>query len=392
MHLIETYALASGSKIGKPYIYEKFFPLPFEKYITIHPNSSCDSKNYDYWQEVVDFLHSPLLRNGFKIIQIGKKEDKKLNLCVRVSGQTNINQIAYLIKGSSLHLGADSFPTHVASSYKKKIVCLYSNNYKEVVGPYWGDSKDHVLFQDLEGKRASFSTQESPKTINNIKPEDVANSVLRLLDLDYRVKYKTAIRGSGYLQRRIESIPNCVVDCGFFGIDTVIVRMDLLFCEDFLIKQLNNSNCCIITNKAINLDIIKRFKERIKQFVYILDESHNPSFVRELQSSGIEYHLESKMSEEELNAIKLYYLDYNPIIRKLGVNPKTINEIKSFGCEDMVYRSKQFLLSNGKIYQSEAALEKDLPITDLNGVFSRVIDSEIFWRDMDKFYLLKPID
>ena len=392
MHLIESYALSSGSKIGTPYIYEKLFPLPLEKYITLHPDSSCGAKNYDYWQEVVDFLFPVLLREGFSIIQIGKKEDKAINKCVRINGLTNINQVAYVIRTASLHLGADSFPAHIASAYKKKIVGLYSNNFKENVRPYWGDSKDHVLFQDLGEKNPSFSSEESPKTINNIKPEDIANSVLQLLGFNDRIKFRTISRGSEYLRRRIESIPNEVVNETSLGVSSLIVRMDLLFNEEVLIQQLFRSDCIIVTNKPINIKIIKSFKKKIKQIIYILDENHNPDFVREIQASGLEYHLESRMSDEELNAIKLYYLDFKLINRKLKTDLKIINDIKNLGVKDMLYRSNWFIASKGNIYPSQAAWEADLSIQDFNETFRPLIDSESFWKDLENFYLLKPID
>ena len=55
MHLVEQYALACGAKIDKPYIYEKFAPLPFNNYITFSPFSK-PAKNYDYWREVLFML------------------------------------------------------------------------------------------------------------------------------------------------------------------------------------------------------------------------------------------------------------------------------------------------------------------------------------------------
>ena len=36
MHILEQYSLACGVKIKKPFIFEKFFPLPFSKYIVFH--------------------------------------------------------------------------------------------------------------------------------------------------------------------------------------------------------------------------------------------------------------------------------------------------------------------------------------------------------------------
>jgi len=56
MHLLETYALTTGSKIKKPFILKKYFPLPFERYVTIQNSSGMPGKCYDYFQEVIDFI------------------------------------------------------------------------------------------------------------------------------------------------------------------------------------------------------------------------------------------------------------------------------------------------------------------------------------------------
>jgi hypothetical protein len=393
MHLIETYALSSGSKIGKPYIYEKFFPLSVDKYITIHPVSKYDSKSYSYWQEVIGLLKPSLSKRNINIIQIGTKEDRKLKGCINLNGLTNINQIAYILSKAELHLGVDSFPTHVASSYNKKIVCLYSNNYINVVRPYWGNSSNHVLLQELAGKKPSFSASESPKSIDNIKPEDIAGSVFSLLGIEDGAKYKTAIRGTSYFHRRVESVPDGVINnLADIGLDTIIMRMDLLFNEEILAQQLSVSNCCIITKLPINIDLLKHFAPKIKQFIYILDENHNPAFVQELQNLGISYHLQSEMTEDELNSIKLYYLDSGIIERKLKIDPKLVNSIKSEGLDKLFYRSNKFLISKGSIYQSISAYEKGIPCHNFDPEFSPVIDSDSFWNELDFFFIMKKLD
>ena len=53
MHLIEQYALSCGVKIDKPHIETSFFPVPSEKYITVHASSGMESKNYDYYDDVM---------------------------------------------------------------------------------------------------------------------------------------------------------------------------------------------------------------------------------------------------------------------------------------------------------------------------------------------------
>ena len=77
-------------------------------------------------------------------------------------------------------MGADSFGAHVASTYGKKIVALYSNNIVENVKPYWSESKDVLLLEPERENKPNFSSDEKPKTINLIKPELVAESVCKL--------------------------------------------------------------------------------------------------------------------------------------------------------------------------------------------------------------------
>ena len=160
MHLLEQYSLASGVKIKKPYIYEKFFPVTADKYITFHP-SSKPSKTYDYWQEVINLILPVLDSKGIKIIQLGQEKEKVYNGVLSLVGFTNINQTAFVLRGSMLHVGADSFPTHIASGYNKKIVALYSNNYVNCVRPFFGDPKDHVLLEPKRNNKPTFSFEEN---------------------------------------------------------------------------------------------------------------------------------------------------------------------------------------------------------------------------------------
>jgi ADP-heptose:LPS heptosyltransferase len=190
MHLIERYATACGVKIGKPFIYEKFFPLPIQKYICFQPFSKYNSKNYDYWQEVLEILTPYLEENNIKIVQIGTKNDKQFVNTVFLGGQTTINQAAYVIKNSIIHLGADSFGVHIASSYDKKIVALYSNSNIENACPYWTKKQDKILISSNKDKKPSYSAEESSKSINNIKPEEIASSVLKLLNINTLKTFK----------------------------------------------------------------------------------------------------------------------------------------------------------------------------------------------------------
>ena len=106
MHLIETYALNCGLKIDKPFIYEKYCPIPFDKYISFQPCSKYSSKSYDLWQEVIDQIVPILQEDEIHVVQIGGKDEKPIKNCYHLQGKTNINQAAYIIKRGLLHFGA----------------------------------------------------------------------------------------------------------------------------------------------------------------------------------------------------------------------------------------------------------------------------------------------
>ena len=67
MHLLEQYALSCGLKIGKPFLYDHFYPLPnSNKYITIQKEAKFPSRTYKYWQSVIDLLY-PILKVNWLI-------------------------------------------------------------------------------------------------------------------------------------------------------------------------------------------------------------------------------------------------------------------------------------------------------------------------------------
>tara|TARA_R100000808_G_scaffold25086_1_gene61604 strand:- start:1864 stop:3045 length:1182 start_codon:yes stop_codon:yes gene_type:complete len=390
MHLVETYALNCGLKIDQPFILEKFFPLDIENFITIHPNSKFPSKCYDYWQDVVDILYPVLEEKNIKILQIGTKDDVPLRNCLHSQGSTTVNQVAYLLSKSSLHLGADSFPTHVASGCGKKIVCLYSNNYASVVKPYWTDKKDCVLFEpDRSERKPSFSAEESPKTINTLNPEDIAASVFDLLNIKSNNNFKTVRKGVAYNNIIVELVPNCIANTQSIGIESIIVRMDLEFNEEILIKQLSQSKCSIITDKTINLDIIRQFRDNIKQFVYFIDETHTPSFISSLLKIGIPIILMSEMADEEIEKAKLDYMDFGVIQKEPSPSQEDIESLKNKNLENLYYKSKRILISNGKSYKSETAWREDIPSDPNDPTPLRVIDKKDFWDSIDEFYILE---
>jgi|TARA_R110000744_G_scaffold270486_1_gene383697 hypothetical protein len=359
MHILERYALGCGAKIGKPYIYDKYFPLPIKKYITLQPFSKYSSKCYDYWDDVVELMKPILDKQEIKIVQIGGPKEASIQGCVNVQGQTNIPQCSSVIKNGMMHVGVDSFAAHIASGFGKKIVCMYSSNYAENASPYWTNKEDMVLLTpDFGTKKPSFATEENPKTINSIKPEVIAQAVLDLLGVDQTINRETLYIGETYTKRTFEWLPDCVVDTNALKIDAVICRYDLHQDIKYIEKQLQVSKLCIVTDRPFQ---IQTKKEKIKEVVFMINKDHyHPDFAkwcRQVECLGIKLIILSKYPEDQINDIKLDFIDVGKILYKKQVAPKELpvgTKIK--------YKSNRIIVSKGKMYPSQQAIEKGLNV------------------------------
>jgi hypothetical protein len=384
MHVLEAFATSSGLKISKPYIYDKYYPLNFEKYIIIETNDpKYQSKNYDYWQEVINLISPKLRENNITILQLCGQNDPRLINTYTIVG-CSINQKAYLIKNSIVYIGSNSLGLQLASNYNKKIVGLYSNVYVSQNKPYWSKEEDLTLIQAFDEKsKPSYAPQENPKIINNIKPDALAKAILNNLNINHDIKIKFSSIGFGYMNKTIELVPNMIVNPSSFGAPNIIVRMDIEFNENVLQAQLSQSKCLITTNKSISENLLKNYKSNIVQVVYKIEKENDPSFVTFLKSENISFVLISDLSEEEINNIKIDYMDLGLILK---LNHKTKNDYDNKNIK--YYKSNHFILSNNKLYMSEAGVEKDLPIKDFDKNTQEIIDTDKFWKYADNYAFL----
>tara|TARA_Y100000593_G_scaffold95031_1_gene198582 strand:+ start:31060 stop:32241 length:1182 start_codon:yes stop_codon:yes gene_type:complete len=386
MHLLERYALATGAKIDKPFILEKFYPIPFEKYITVHPNSQYPSKNYDYWNEVLNIIGPSLIDKGINLVQIGTENDAKLPFCYHTNGATNINQVAYIVKNSILHLGADSFPVHVASSYSKKIVVLYGNAYAKNANPYWGNEEDQILLEpNREFRKPSFAPEENPKSINSISPEKIAKSVLNLLKISHDINHETVYCGVLYNPNNIiyETTLEKFVDLKQMNLPKILCRLDFNHNEEILAQQLERGPCELVMKNPVNIDILNNFKNNIVGIIYHIDEDDDPDFVNKIYSLGVEVALVSELSESNLAPKKINYMDAG-LIRPIKHPQVKNNELKNIDINKLYYKSNKFTFSYDKIYPSKWAWMNDMEIKHKDEL-SKVPDHTEFWQEANNF-------
>ena len=387
MHLIESYATSSGLKIGKPFILESYFPLPFEKYISFQPFSKYPAKDYDYWQEVINLILPHLKEENIQIVQIGGEKEKVLENTYNTVGQTNIRQAAYIIKNSIMHVGTDSFGAHIASGFNKKIVALYSNNNINNVKPYWTKEEDMILLSPHIQGKPSYAAQENPKNINNIKPEKIAQAILNLLKIKNNLNVlETVYVGKMFNNKLFHIVPDHVVQRSN-TIDHCIYRMDLLFNENNLRNQLKIMPCIIATDKAIDINILLENKNHIIGVNCFIEDNSNLEFVKELKSANIKYQLYSYLPNEELNKYKLDYLDYGIIVKINLKHPKVEEIINKNKSNTLYYKSNNLILSKGNVFLSEKAFFDNKPVNSINENIQEFYDIKIINENPEKFYI-----
>ena len=391
MHVLERFALSTGAKIKSPFIYESFYPNFLDKYITMHPFSH-PSKSYDHWNEVVEILLPYLSSKNISVLQIGENKDSRIANSYSAN-QSTINQTAYIINHSLLHMGIDAFPIHVANKYGKKIVGLYSHVLPSHHGPYWGNSEDHILLQPerKSGEKPSYSHEEIPKSINTILPEKIAESVCKLLDIDFDYEYVTKKLNDQYKSDLIDVVPNtCPSEYGV-QFPEIRVRMDLEHNEQGLVKILKEAQgkVRIVTNNPINLNIINSFKEKINGLIFVFDEhtQNEDNFIIVANSLGIEMTaFVSYLPIEQSNKIKLKYMDF------ILLNTFEHFTFKDSGLEtteNMYCKSSKRILDKGKIYPNFYSYKKDEPVSSLDKVIVPVKEDDLFWRDLDYYAILE---
>jgi ADP-heptose:LPS heptosyltransferase len=111
---------------------------------------------------------------------------------VDLRGKTNYQELAYVLKNSSLHVGIDSFPMHVCASFNVPLVAIFGCSYATSTGPWYKDLENakYILLQSdrLTGcrDRACYKHQcvanpEYPP-INEIDPREIFNACVHLMN------------------------------------------------------------------------------------------------------------------------------------------------------------------------------------------------------------------
>ncbi len=389
MHLLTNYSFQSGQKIGKMHTYEKFYPGLPDKFICVQPWSK-GSKNYNWWDDVLDLIYPYLQKNNIALVQCGAKDEKPLKYCRQTQGTTSFGQLEYIVSKSCLVLSTDTVSAHIGGHYDIPIVTLVSNNYKSCVQAFFGDkSKQIILEPDRTNLKPMFTLDElEPKQINLIPPESIADAVLKLLNIDFDYKFRTISIGRFFNNKTLESCMDTVVDIKQLNAQSIVARCDINFNLVALQNQLKLCPCQIVTNQPIPYQILEGYVKNITGVVYKIDEQHDPEFVKLLIKYKIQYQLISELPVNKLNMIKLEYMDFNIIHHIKSEIPE---KLKNKDLNSVWYKTSKVLLGAGKFYASEQDYINGVNFNPMENEPIKINKKniEILWRNSDFVHFLE---
>lgn len=351
MKLAEIYANVCGVKLPSDPVtpYMSYYPILGE-YITIHNGSGMDSKNYGYYQQVIDIIKSEFKKQGLniKFVQIGTQKEPLLEGVVDLRGKTNLYQCNFVISQAKLHLGNDSVWVHNAGSLGIPVVALYGPTLSQSCKPYY-HTENSIFVDSQRGGRATHSPFENPKTINLIKPEEVANSVLQVLGLN-ESNHKTLFIGEDFNTKLLEIVPDSFERVEEFDNHVVNIRLDLGGIYDYIPLVTRNKKFHLVISEALSQEQIINIKENLLSVTYMVVGNFDINIVKTISQLGVDYQIVLKDSSN-LEDVKFELLDFqSPRVLKSEQKPVQLDWIgKSFD-------SCKRILSDGKIYLTESCL------------------------------------
>lgn len=409
--LASTYALQVGVRIDKPSIQEAFFPLdhPLDKVILIHGfggalingnQATFPAKVYDAFGEVVDLLRPVVEPLGYRLYQIGAPGEPPIRGLEHLQGKTTLHQCTYLVKRAALLIGNDSLWAHERGAFGGALVALYGPTSVKVHGPHWKDPAKTVLIESHRfGKKPSYQAGEQVKTINVIPPESVANAALKLLGLP-ALPIQSLLIGANYNQSLCEIVPN-FVPSPQLGIANPVLRFDYHFDAALIAQNLAVRRCAIIANAEFDLAILAPVRQNVALIKLELNERVSVAWVRQLKRLGIPlqfYTLET--DEVKLKKLRLDFFDIEVYLDTFAFPTKDTFETEArqwlnqkdatFDYSRLHFKTLKVLLSEGKIYSSNAHRLAGVAAESVEKNGGAIIDNEMFWRETSHHYYFYP--
>ena len=212
-----------------------------------------------------------------------------------------------------------------------------------------------------------------------------------MLEIDFDYNYEIIYLGKQYKQTIIEYVPDSPTSLP--EINPLVVRMDLHFNEENLLPVFSKNKCVIVTDKPINISLIKANKDKIMKIICRAKDNSMVEFIETLTQIPITVEVISRLEGEKLNDLKFEFLDSLTIVNSEKITKKeNIKQLEGVDINKLFYLPNKFVLSKDKIYDSEYGWKIDKPIEKLTKKLTKVKlngkDDDIFWEESDFFSFL----
>jgi len=384
MNVLEKYASNCGVKIRKPFISTSYFPLKDKDYIIIDNRNKYATNTYDLFEDVMTYVVPVLSEHNIKIYSFEKDEEYTIEGC-RPFVSLFKKQESYLIKNSKLLIGCDNLSNYFAAALNVPSIGLYSAYPSRSTAPIWGDGHSS-LDSHRDGNLPAYGVGETPKTINFIEPEKIANLIFQKLGIDHQVEHETFYLGDLYPTKVVEVIPDFIPQGKFMDGRALNLRMDYNFDEQIAIHWIQNRKINLLTDKPINLNLLKYFKKNLAQLTININDSFTEEYLRKAKATGNNVQIFCE-NPDKIREYRFNFFDFevnNSIFKKKEdleeglscLNPKTR------------FLSGKILLSKGKRYSCREAQKSK---KELTGQPELVYDTNDFWKELDHYRLINEL-
>jgi len=384
MNVLEKYATNCGVKIKEPHISTSYFPLREDPYIILDNRSKFESNCYDLFGDVMPYIKPVLEREGISIYSFEN------NVKDNIEGAQPFvalfkKQESYLIKHSRLVVGCDNVTNYFASGLGVPSIGLYAAYPSRCTEPIW--SENHTSLEShRDSNLPAYGLGENPKTVNFIEPEKIADNIFKMLGLEDRVEHKTFFIGDLYPVKVVEVIPDFVPPSGFMEQRALNLRMDYHFDEQILIHWLQNRKINLLSNKPVNLNLLKYFKKNVCQLTVNINKNFTTQYLTDVKNIGINVEVFCE-KEDELADYRFKFFDFG-VNENMFKSKDDLKEEMSNLNDSTKFLSGKILLSKGKRYSCYEAKKAKKELTAKPEL---VYDTKDFWKELDHYRLINEL-
>lgn len=382
MNKLEKISLHSALKSSDFIINKCFYPLLFERFITIDFSKSVQSLYYEYWQEVVDMIKPYLDKENIKILRVGSNKGYELDGTHNYTNKT-FNQNAYILSNSMLHASSSGVLSFLAYQFNTPIVCLFSGKDSSLF-PFERRENTVLIDSPKSGKNKSLSDFENPKTINLIDPCMVAKSILSNLNVSHDLENRERIfNGEMSFIKTIEIVPDFPAPQSLLPNALINIRADLHFNEANIASLCsNNRRAGIITNKPLSEPLLLAIRNSIQRISINADDGLDESFLKLLKKLNIAYEIFIS-DKSKLYELRLAHIDEPIDYLEKKSKPLDFNYDSS---HSISMTSSKILISKNGSFPTKAHW---IIGENCKEGFQSYIDTDDFWEDLDFINIYK---